>query len=73
MSFWKSRPKYSPTHFFVKMNTQFYLGKKEPKKLGLFQNFLEASHSKQRPKGRNFAESGHPASRVPFSGAKKTF
>jgi hypothetical protein len=59
--FVKKRPKCSPRHFFVKINTQLFLWQKLPQNLNTCEIFNNCQ-SKQSPKRRKIAQSGHPFS-----------
>jgi hypothetical protein len=59
MSFCKNRPKSSPTRF-CQNNTECFCLEKVAKKFGLLPYFSKTDLSKQSPKWRKLAQSGHP-------------
>jgi hypothetical protein len=61
MSLWKNRPKCSPTHFCVRINTSTFPWEKVPSQLGYFWNYKKFQ-SYRSPNGLEFAWSGHPVS-----------
>jgi hypothetical protein len=66
MSLWKHRPKCSPTNFFVKFNVRRTLTIEtySPKMWATSVIFTKTTQSKQSPKERIFAKSGHPAAQT---------
>jgi hypothetical protein len=58
-AFVKKLPKMKPNPFFVKINA-YLLPRKKVAKLFVLCNFRKTTQSNQSPKGRKFAQSGHP-------------
>jgi hypothetical protein len=56
----KNRQKCSPAHILSKLTHNFRRGKGGPKISLCFWNFQKTAQNKQLPKGRQFAQSGHP-------------
>jgi hypothetical protein len=62
----KNRPKFSPNLYLSRSLHNLNRVKKLSQNVGCFGNFQKTAQSKQSPKGRKFAQSGHPESKELF-------